>query len=147
TAARNATAAAYTMTRPTEAHYGSPAGENRIQPVPANAGSTVTNYTTPCPAPGPMQQTSSGYAGTQSPAQPTTQMGRLRAAGRTLPGDTRRLYMLETYQGQPIAYVVAQPGVDLDSYLTRNVELSGMWVYNSELRFNCLTAMRVTLLP
>jgi hypothetical protein len=146
-AARTATTAAYTMTRPTEARYGSPTAENRIQPVPANGASTVTNYTSPCPAPGQMQQAYSGYTATQSVAQPTTQAGRLRAAGRSLPGDSRRLYMLEMNNGQPIAYVVPQPGVDLESYLSRNVELSGMWVYNGELRANCLTATRVTLLP
>src|SRR5262249_46227280 len=147
--------AAYTMTRPTEARYGQPTSENRIQPVPANAASTVTNYTSPCPPPGQMQQASSGYTAVQSVAQPTTQAARVSGprppppppAGRSLPGDSRRLYMLETNNGQPIAYVVAQPGVDLESYLTRNVELSGMWVYNGELRANCLTATRVTLLP
>jgi hypothetical protein len=147
TAARAATTAAYTMTRPTEARYGSTASENRIQPVPASGTSAVTNYTSPCPPPGQTQQASSGYPAAQSPAQPTTLVGRLRAAGRGLPGDSRRMYMLETSQGQPLTYVVPQPGVDLDSYLSRNVELSGMWVYNSELRYNCLTAARVTLLP
>jgi hypothetical protein len=147
TAARTATTAAYTMTRPTESRYGNPASDNRIQPVPANGASTVTNYTSPCPPPGQPQQAYTGYTPTQSAAQPTTQMGRLRAAGRSLPGDSRRLYMLERSDGYPIAYIVPGTGVELDSYIARNVELSGMWVYNNELRANCLTATRVTLLP
>jgi hypothetical protein len=140
TAARTATAAATTMTRPTESHYGSPVADTRIQPVPANPAP-------PGPAPGQPQQAYTGYTPTQGPAQATTVMGRLRTTGRSAPGDSRRLYMLERSDGYPIAYVLPGTGVDLESYVTRNVELSGTWVYNGELRANCLTATRLTLLP
>jgi hypothetical protein len=71
--------------------------------------------------------------------------GRLRLSGRSIDG--RITYVLETTYGQMLMYVTALPGVNLDPYLGRMVELNGPLVYRGDLRANYMTAQYAVPAP
>ncbi len=70
--------------------------------------------------------------------------GRLMAQGYYY--ETRKIYRLENSRGIPLVYVVPGPGVSLDPYINRTVELYGPQSFREELRANLLTAMRIQLI-
>jgi hypothetical protein len=97
----------------------------------------------PTPATAPTVLTSTS---TRQPAGQNwpTYSGRLRRAGRSV--DSHRAYVLES-RGYPVMYVVPQPGIDLEPYVDRNVELTGPAAYRGDYRANHMTAVRVQPLP
>lgn len=73
-----------------------------------------------------------------------TYSGRLRKAGRVV--DDRPTYVLEV-QNCPYLYTTPQPGLNLEQYVNRNIELTGWANYRGDLRANYMTAVQVQLLP
>ena len=71
--------------------------------------------------------------------------GRLRIAGRNI--DCCRAYALEDSRGMLLMYVTAEPGLDLEPFVHRNIDLCGYLVYRGDLRCNYMRAVRVTPLP
>jgi hypothetical protein len=69
----------------------------------------------------------------------------LRVSGRFIDGKTT--YVLETAYGQALMYVTALPGVDLDPYLGRMVELNGPLVYRGDVRANYMTVQNAVPAP
>jgi hypothetical protein len=68
--------------------------------------------------------------------------GWLRKAGFFIDG--KQAYVLETQNGQTRLYVTGQPGVNLEGYLNRQVELFGPTVYRGDIRGgNYMTVNRV----
>lgn len=80
----------------------------------------------------------------RSPASPQGYRGRLRRAGRTV--EYQRTYVLMDNRGIPILYATGAPGVDLEPYINREVELCGSIVYRGEIRANYMTVGGVQLL-
>ena len=113
--------------------------------MPTNAQGQPGYCPVPCPPPSGTAQSS--YPSGRGPAAvaQSSGPGRLRPAGRFV--DARRAYALDNSQGRPIMYVTEQPGVNLEPYLNRNVELYGDVVYRMDLRAYVMTATRVTPLP
>ncbi|HWG42380.1 MAG TPA: hypothetical protein VN688_06290 [Gemmataceae bacterium] len=91
------------------------------------------------------QTASPRWGGVQSNAYGPPVLGRLRPAHRGV--ENQRTYLLINDRGVPLMYVIAQPGVDLTSYLDRNVELCGPIVYWKDLRANLMTAVQVREQP
>jgi hypothetical protein len=75
----------------------------------------------------------------------TAEIGRLRSGSRHV-GD-QRIYLLMNNQDRPKMYVIAQQGVDLTSFIDRNVQLWGPIVYNNDLRGYLLTATQAREMP
>ncbi|MGE3805491.1 MAG: SH3 domain-containing protein [Gemmataceae bacterium] len=71
--------------------------------------------------------------------------GRLEKAPFLL--NNQPAYVLVSSQGLPRLYVSAQPGVNLEPYVYRNVELIGPVVYRGDLRSNYMTAQQIRPLP
>lgn len=116
------------------AYAGYPASaDSRLAPVPASGSNQGTVAYRPAQ---PAQPTSYG----QRALQPSGG-GRLRFSGRCVDG--ARAYVLENSQGQLLMYVTAQPGLNLDFYVNRNVELFGAIVYRGDLRSNYITVSQV----
>jgi hypothetical protein len=111
---------------------GGTTAQNRIYPVPA----APVNHSVTCYVRQP--------ACPPCPYEQHTTSGRLRLAGRSL--DYKRTYALEN-NGLLMTYVTAQPGIDLESYKDRNVEVSGPGYYRGDVRANYLMASRVIPLP
>jgi hypothetical protein len=63
------------------------------------------------------------------------------ASQRILEG--RQTYLMVTRDNRPIAYVTAEPGVDLVPYIGREVELFGRAAYDGNLRMNLMAVERV----
>lgn len=127
----------YQPGRPTEARYAGAPG--RIYPVAAGSPGAVPQATTccvpqaactPCPQPVGGQYCVRGY---------------LRRSGRSI--DYRPTYMVESSQGQALAYVTEMSGVDLKTYVGRNVEVWGPMGYRGDVRANYMTVTRVSPLP
>jgi hypothetical protein len=142
-----------------EPRYPAPPSVVRYSSSPAN-GSSPPASDPPAPVrlgppPGsepPPRQPSPAYGGAPpSPGQPngwglpSSGRGWLRRAGRAV--ESQRTYVLEASNGAPLLYVTPQPGVDLEPYVNRNVELAGPAVYRGDLRANYMTVTRVQPLP
>jgi hypothetical protein len=56
-------------------------------------------------------------------------------------------YRLEDENGYPRMYVAPAPGVNLEPYLNKRVQLQGTMIYHGELRANFITAARIDLVP
>jgi len=123
---------------------------NRIQPVPAYAYGTSA----PCYVPQPNNcapaapaysaaygQTQQSAYGQSAAGAPVNKLGTLRLAGQNMAG--KRAYLLVGSQGEPIAYVTGQPGVNLDPYVNQNVQVTGPLVYRMDVRAYHLTATSV----
>jgi hypothetical protein len=126
--------------QPNESNYRAPQ-DGRIVPVPTNPnGQQAGLYVSTCP---PQGQTSCyGQPAVVSRSSPP---GRLRLAAHTV--DCKRAYALESSQGQLLMYVTPEPGVNLEQYMDRNVELYGPLVYRMDLRAQYMLATRVTPMP
>jgi hypothetical protein len=128
-----------------------PAGYQPGRPSEA----AFTGYNRPVPAPAyPYQQPpqtaySAGQAANYNQSQSNvlaprwTGPGWLRRSGMNVDG--RPTYALETSGGQLLYYVTPLPGVNLDSYVNRSVNLYGTVVYRGDLRgANYMTVTNVT---
>jgi hypothetical protein len=103
----------------------------RLQPVPADRAGPPTGTCAPGPGPGPVRAVSVQMLGP----------GRLMRAASWI--DTRPTYLLETPQAQVMAYLVPQPGVDLEHYVGQNVEVLGQTVPRADVRGPYMTVARV----
>jgi hypothetical protein len=132
--------------------YFYPERRGNAAPVPGNPVGTnavhLIGTTPPGPANGQLvsAQAASPYWGMQQQSDPSQSFtGRLARAGRTV--ENQRSYLLLSAAHSPLMYVVAGRGVDLTSFVDRNVELYGTSVYNGELRVRVLTVTQVRELP
>jgi hypothetical protein len=114
---------------PADPRLGGAAADNRLAPVPAGTAGQQVNYAS-------LQDPAAG-----APPQTSTP-GLLRAAGRGV--DSRRTYVLQDSRGMIQMYVTGQPGVDLESYVGRNVQLYGPLVYRMDIRAYYMNAQRIT---
>jgi hypothetical protein len=103
--------------RTPEAHPIPSADNNRLQPMPASL--RVPSPPSPCV---PCQTTSANAGHLQRSGA-----GRLRRSAWWLDGQPT--YALEDAWGRLRMYVTAQPGVNLEPHLNRNVELFGSIIY------------------
>jgi hypothetical protein len=133
------------LSPPRDPRQGLPPGEARmtgtgdhVYPVPTDPGTLTVRLASPGPpAPAPAQPGAScGPGGSCSAGS-----GRLRRAGRTV--EDQRTYVLENSQGFPLFYVTPRPGIDLEPYLQRDVELFGPVIYRGDLRANFMTVTGV----
>jgi hypothetical protein len=69
--------------------------------------------------------------------------GWLQVSARSAEG--KKTYVMVSDQGAPFYYVTAQPGVNLEQYLKRRVELFGQAIYNGDLRANYMRVSRVEM--
>jgi hypothetical protein len=100
-------------------------------PTPATrTPGTLTSY----PAPGQS-------APSQTTPTAASQAGWLRRCGFPIDGVTA--YVLENTTGQLRLYCVAQPGVDLEAYVNRPVELTGMSNYRGDIRGQLMSVAQV----
>ncbi len=101
----------------------------------------------PCPpysgSPSPYQVQRSGTVGAVSVH--SSGPGSLRRASRLIDG--RRAYFLESSQGQVILYATEQPGVNMEPYVDRHVELLGQVIPRGDVRPLYLSVSRVVPLP
>ncbi len=123
-----------------ESRYGGQGTDSRLRPVAGNPYYPQGNCATPCPAP---QQ--SNYAPAVNVPVLTSEPGTLRRAHCAI--DSRLTYMLRSSSGFLLAYVTAEPGVDLEPYLDRTVQVYGPTVYRSDYRATYITAQRVVVPP
>jgi uncharacterized protein YraI len=61
--------------------------------------------------------------------------------------DGKATYVLESSAGQPRLYVTAQPGVNLEPYVNRTVNLYGPKMYRGEVRTNYMIVSQVAPVP
>lgn len=71
--------------------------------------------------------------------------GILRSAAFFIEG--KKAYALETQQGAPRLYITAQPGLNLEPFVNRTVNLYGTIVYHGELKTNYMRATNAQLVP
>jgi hypothetical protein len=71
--------------------------------------------------------------------------GRLYRAATLI--DSQRAYYLVSGQGQIITYATEEPGVNLEPYLGRNVELLGRVLPRGDIRPQYMTVQRALTLP
>jgi hypothetical protein len=115
--------------------------DSRLQPVPAGGAGAA-----PAPAPAPSTANYQPNADSASVGPVLrSDPGQLRLAGRGVDG--KRTYLLVSSQGQLLMYVTSPTGVDLESYLNRNVQVTGPTVYRMDLRAHYMTAQQITPLP
>ncbi len=147
----------YQPGRPNEAYYPNGGTQPRFYPHPANPyaqpgnpytltgrASSQYTYTREIPVPTAGQTGPVGYGQGPAPA-PTCQWsgwGWLRRAPFFV--DNKPAYVLENSQGLPRLYVTAQPGVNLEAYANRSVNLYGKMIYRGDLRTNYMTACQLT---
>jgi hypothetical protein len=117
--------------RPSEVRYPNPAAEAKLTPLPTGQGTS--------------QPPGSGQARVPGAPQQWRGQGRLYATNGCI--DHRRAYLLQTPDGRPLTYVAAQPGLDLEPFVGRNVEVSGVITYRQDIRAYYTTATQVTRLP
>ncbi|HBI44001.1 MAG TPA: hypothetical protein DDY78_14295 [Planctomycetales bacterium] len=112
----------------------------RLAP-PQGSGAPTTNSwsatptalrTSPAPAGPPT-------AGTEYSSGP----GWLQVSGRSAEG--RKTYVMVSDKGVPFYYATNQPGVNLELYLKRRVELFGQAIYNGDLRANYMRVSRIEM--
>jgi hypothetical protein len=135
-----------------EARYAMSPADGRITPVPPASGPVPVQFASGAGGPPPYQVvcTSEGavvnLAGvpTDTRGMPTSGPGRLRRAGRCI--ESQRTYVLEFERGG-LLYVLPQPGLDLEAYVNRHVELFGPITYRGDLRANAMNVCRVQPLP
>jgi len=102
--------------------------------------------TSPAPAPAPgVTPTPAPPVSGSLPQGWTLHLGTLREHPQ--PINAQKAYILWGSTGRPLTHVVAGPGVNLASYVNRNVELAGPKIYDNNQRADVMTAMQVKLLP
>jgi hypothetical protein len=129
----------YQAGHPTEAHYPSQAP---IAPIP--------NYVAGQPQFAPQTTSQSTYGSySRPPAAPVNSLqesgpGYLRRAPFWI--DQKRTYVLESSNGAARMYVTEQPGVNLDQYLGRVVDLWGTIMYRGDVKTYHIQASQVRLM-
>jgi hypothetical protein len=109
-----------------------PVSGSRFTPEGTGTGTGTTAAT---PVNGPGSRGGYPYA---------TGLGVLRPSTQRLPElEGRRVYLMLNRDGKSIAYVTPAPGVDLESYMGREVELFGQAVYRGDLKTNLMVVDRV----
>lgn len=73
----------------------------------------------------------------------STGPGLLRPATRVL--ENRKTYLMVTRDGRMISYVTPGPGMDLEQYVNREVEMMGQAIYRGDLMTNYMVVERVQL--
>jgi hypothetical protein len=102
-------------------------------PVPTDQASPPARQTSYLPGSAPAPAATPGY------------VGHLTRAGRWL--DYQPTYRLESSDARSFMYVTAQPGVNLEAYVDRNVEITGPVSYRGESRAYTVLAAQVRPLP
>lgn len=121
-----------------------PAGQPATTPTTAPAPQPpVQSIPTPARLAPPVAGTTTSRqaARTDAYGNPTSGPGRLRVAGRSL--GNQRMYVLEDQRGIPVVYASPQPGVEMESFVGRAVELYGTTSYQGQLRANYMAVSRV----
>jgi hypothetical protein len=117
---------------------------NNYAPLPAADAAAGVRLSRPYPptpvAPAGATFTTSRQAAEVAAAGGLQFVGQLRRSGRGK--NNRPTYVLEVARG-PYLYANPGPGVDLDPYVGRNVELIGAALYDGELRANYMTVTQV----
>jgi hypothetical protein len=131
--------AGYDPTKASESHYPN-TPTPRLTPVAANVALQAPTGCVPCPGTTTVQQ--STYAAPPPPGVFRSGAGSLRRAGRGVDGQIT--YVHQSQRGQSLLYVTPGPGLDLEAYLNRVVEIYGTVVYRGDLRAYYMTASLVT---
>jgi hypothetical protein len=139
-----------TVSRVGDGSAPAPADGGRLYPLPADAPPPPKVTLAPPSHAATASASTSAFVRPPDPAgQMTAVRGWLRPAGRIW--ESRKTYVLEPPPGKspsyPRMYVHAQPGVDLEPYVGKYVELSGPAFYSGELRANYMAAAQVQLVP
>jgi hypothetical protein len=129
--------AGYDPTKSSESHYPATSG-SRLTPIAAGVALSAPAGCVPCP--GSPQPQQSAY--TPPPGMYRSGAGSLRRAGRGVDG-AATTYVHETLRGTGRLYVTAAPGIDLEPFLNRSVEVYGPVVYRGDLRAYYMTATYV----
>jgi hypothetical protein len=87
------------------------------------------------------QGQAAGYGPRPPAGQPMTSFGWLRRAPFLI--GNQPAYALQDSQGRLLMYVTAQPGLNLEPFVERNVTLSGSVSYLGELKRNHMLAIQV----
>ena len=107
-------------------------------------------------APRPNPQVVATAGASPQPATPTIPVPQTVSVDMIGPGllrhsavpiDGRPTYVLESTQAQVIAYLTAQPGVELERYVNQNVELLGQMVPRTDVSGKFMSVIRVRPLP
>lgn len=129
----------YTYTPDSQVHVAQAQPQSYAPAQPQRYNTPVyqppTAYRVPPAAPQP--------AAAATPAEQMVGPGWLRKAGRTL--EERPTYVMETMQGYPLIYVHAAPGLDLDPFVGKRVNLAGPVFYRGDLRTWYITVNSVTI--
>jgi SH3-like domain-containing protein len=137
----------YQAGRPNESYYPNNPYANRLAPTPGYPYTTTSRATsqyTYAPIP-PAGQTPAATSTNPSTNCQWSGWGWLRRAPFFV--DSKQAFVLENSQGMPRLYVTAQPGVNLESYVNKSVNLYGKMTYRGDLRTNYMTACQLTPLP
>lgn len=149
----------YQPGRPSEAYYqGNGGADNRLiprsnqttqyVPAPLPPGTSQYTYVPENQRPPVGQAPPTGVAPPAAAAAAVSQwsgQGYLRAAPFNLDG--KRAYAFESSQGLPRLYVTAVPGVNLETFVNRNVNLYGPTVYRGDVKTNYMTVSYVAPAP
>jgi hypothetical protein len=140
----------YQAGRPSDSYYAN--NQSRLAPMPGYPYASSTNpYMTTGRA--TSQYTYAPLPANAQTSAPTNANANCQWSGwgwlRRAPFwvDNKQAYALENSQGSLRLYVTAQPGVNLDSYLNRTVNLYGKLTYRGDLKTNYMTACQLAPLP
>jgi SH3-like domain-containing protein len=135
----------YQAGRPSDSYYPYNSNANRSTPgYPYTTTSRATSQYTYAPIPAVGQAPAVTSTNSSTNCQ-WSGWGWLRRAPFFV--DNKQAFVLENSQGMPRLYVTAQPGVNLESYVNKSVNLYGKMTYRGDLRTNYMTACQLTPLP
>jgi hypothetical protein len=137
TGMRASVPAGYDPTKTSESRYPATA-TSRLTPIAAGVALSAPTGCVPCP--GSPQPQQSAYT-PPPPGMYRSGAGSLRRAGRGV--DDRVTYVHEALRGTGRLYVTPGPGLDLEPYLNRTVEVYGPVVYRGDLRAYYMTVTYV----
>jgi hypothetical protein len=104
-----------------------------------NAWSATPTALNTSPAAAPGAPAGPPAAGTEYSSGP----GWLQTSARSAEG--KKTYVMVSDRGAPFYYVTALPGVNLEPYLRRRVELFGQAIYSGDLRANYMRVARIEM--
>jgi hypothetical protein len=117
---------------------GNPPPNTNVRLAPPQGSGTLTAVNT-SPATTPGAPAGPPASGTEYASGP----GWLQASSRSAEG--KKTYVMVSDRGAPFYYVTGQPGVNLEPYLKRRVELFGQAIYSGDLRANYMRVARVEM--
>lgn len=129
--------------------------DNRLTAVPASRIQPVAMQPIQNANPGVKAGEPVSWNPPRIPPQPDVNRSSSAPAGTVFRGyltsaksvvDGKRTYLLQSHNGELIAYVISEPGVDLDRNVLASVEVQGTLSYRSDLRANLLRAVSVQAL-